>query len=297
MRDIIPTYSCVVAKEIDNNFYKNKIYIMFYSTYESRKNIIDEAEAIIVWPHVNELKYINPNYIWKIKSKWKYTAIFDKENNTFEVKNIECSNKYWDFSSRLLNVHTIQQKYFNEKLDYLDYETDWYYIEIEEINSYDRTNAYYKEKELFYLNEYFNEQGELINKEEGFRYFKFWIDKNLLYDAKRELFYWDWLWEIWFTSRTHRTNLNKFLKLLIRANGAILHNEYIFKTLELVNKDNEKFWTEKVNDLKKEMKRFFTTHLEMREDLFDNEILIAPRSKWYRINWDILSNQEHNQLV
>jgi hypothetical protein len=48
MKDIIPTYACVVAKEIDNNFYNNKIYIMFESTYESRKKSIDEAEAIIV---------------------------------------------------------------------------------------------------------------------------------------------------------------------------------------------------------------------------------------------------------
>lgn len=297
MKDIIPTYSCVVAKEIDNNFYKNEIYIMYKSTYESRKKSIDEAEAIIVWPHVNEQKYINPKYIWKIKSKWNYTIKYNSETKVFEAIDIEGKDKWEDLSflERLLSVHKRQQKFFNTNLEHLDEGiTDRYFIEIQKINSYDNANTFFKEKTLFYLNEYFETNWILIDKIRDFRYFKFNIDKNLFYDIKREMFFWEWVEEVYFTSRTYKDDLNKLIRLLIKEWDRPLWSNEVCDYLWI--KIEKKQSSEKLRAIKDWIRDFFQEKLFVDNKTFSSKILIAPWHEWFRLLGKLLTNEEYSNI-
>ncbi len=299
MKDIIPTYSCVVAKEIDNNFYNNKIYIMFESTYESRKKSIDEAEAIIIWPHVNEQKYITPKYIWKIKSKWTYVAKYNTEKKSFEINDLEWIVKWnrtndTDFIKKLLKAHTVQQKFFNINLEYLDDETKLYFIEVYKINPYDYSDLYFKEKTLFYLNEYFESNWKLIEKAHDFRYFKVNTDNNLFYDIKKEIFFWEWIEEVWFSGK-YKDLLNSWMRLLIKERDIYLTNSDIAKHLFPNLKESEH--ANQVNELKKELKRFYVIKLGIDDELFSVKILYSPSKNQYKILWNLLSNEEYLELT
>lgn len=297
MKDIIPTYACVVAKEIDNNFYNNKIYIMFESTYESRKKSIDEAEAIIVWPYLKQQKYINPNYIWKIKSKWKYNVIYNEENKKFDIdivsKSVEDLDD--DFLKRLTEVHEIQQKYFNEKFDHLSSKNKYYFIEVQKINPYDQCNACFKEKTLFYLNEYFEKDWALIDKFDNFRYFKFNTDTDFFYDIKKEVFILKWSEEeFYFKSPTHRDNLNKLMRLLIKERERTLSNNEIYNNLGI--KIEKKTSSDKLADLKKYISKLFNNDLWFWDDIIENQILMMRWHDWFKIIWKLITNKEFTEI-